>query len=61
MRKEKVGQKGQKAGSLILKKETLGSLDGAKLRAVVGGARAHYPIGYADDTSPIYPIYDDAP
>jgi hypothetical protein len=39
---------------LTLRKETLRLLEGSELRAAIGGARIHIPIGYADDTTPFY-------
>ena len=44
----------KKASFLALHKETLRLLGTSDLRDVAGGARIHIPIGYADDTTPIY-------
>jgi hypothetical protein len=43
---------------LSLRKETLRQLDETRLEAVWGGGRLRVPVGYADNTDP---IYDDAP
>jgi hypothetical protein len=44
----------QKAKGLALRKETLRLLDPSELQAVAGAGRIHIPIGYRDDTTPIY-------
>lgn len=41
-----------KKATLTLHKETI-------RQWVTGGARIHIPIGFADDTTPIYMDYDD--
>jgi hypothetical protein len=52
-------KKEKKTGVLALHRETLRLLGGSELRGVVGGGRVHIPIGYADDTTPIYSWVDD--
>ena len=37
-----------------LRKETLRRLVDSELQRVAGGARAYKPVGFADDTTPIY-------
>ena len=49
----------QKAKPLALRKETLRQLDAAKLQNVAAGVRIWKPVGFADDTSPIYGWEDD--
>ena len=45
----------QKTASLGLKRETLHRLDDSQMKAVVaGGSRIRTPVGYDDDTAPIY-------
>jgi hypothetical protein len=44
----------QKTNALALHRETLRQLESAKLQAVAGGGRLRVPVGYADDTTPIY-------
>ena len=44
----------QKTASLRLQAETLRRLDDSELPGVAGGARIRIPVGYADDTTPIY-------
>jgi hypothetical protein len=48
----------QKKAFLKLRTETLHRLEGPKLRAVVGGARLWRPLGYAEDTTPLYEEVD---
>lgn len=45
--------------SLRLRTETLRRLDDSKLQGVAGGVRIWKPVGFADDTTPIYEEYDD--
>jgi hypothetical protein len=47
----------QKTTLLRLQTETLRRLDDARLQGVAGGGRLRVPVGYADNTTP---IYDDA-
>ena len=42
------------SSSLTLRKETLRRLGSSELQGVAGGVRIHIPLGYADDTTPIY-------
>ena len=49
----------QKTTSLALRKETLRRLDNSQLQEAVGGVRMWRPLGYADDTTPIYGWVDD--
>jgi hypothetical protein len=51
-KKAKVKQK--KAAFLTLQTETLRRLDDSQLHRVAGGARIWKPLGFADDTTPIY-------
>jgi hypothetical protein len=46
-------------GSLVLRRETLRRLDASDLERVAGGGRIRIPIGWADDTTPIYSWVDD--
>jgi hypothetical protein len=46
-----------KSTSLRLQTETLRRLDDARLQGAAGGGRLRVPVGYADNTTP---IYDDA-
>jgi hypothetical protein len=50
----------QKTSSLALRKETLRRLKDSELRRVAGGSRIRIPIGYAEDTTPLY-SYEDQP
>lgn len=43
-----------KATSLGLQTETLHRLEASHLQRVAGGSRVRIPLGYADDTTPIY-------
>ncbi len=44
----------KKASTLTLRTETLRRLDHAHLPRVAGGGRLRVPIGFADDTTPLY-------
>jgi hypothetical protein len=44
----------QKTNALVLHRETLRQLESSKLQAVAGGGRLRVPVGYADDTTPLY-------
>lgn len=44
----------QQKNALTLNRETLRQLETPKLQAVAGGGRLRVPVGYADDTTPIY-------
>jgi hypothetical protein len=44
----------QKSTSLKLRSETLRRLEAAQLREVIGEARMWRPLGFNDDTTPIY-------
>ena len=59
-RKEITMEKKQakKASTLTLRTETLRRLDDAHLPRVAGGARLRVPVGYGDDTTPIYDTND---
>jgi hypothetical protein len=48
----------QKTASLRLRTETLHRLEASHLREAIGGARMWKPVGFTDDTTP---IYDDTP
>ena len=56
MRKKRVTGE---AGSLVLRRETLRRLETADLERVAGEGRIRIPIGWADDTTPIYSWVDD--
>ncbi len=47
------------AGSLVLRRETLRRLEASDLERVAGGLRIHIPVGFADDTTPLYRWVDD--
>jgi hypothetical protein len=51
-KKQRTGKK--KASSLGLQTETLRRLDDARLQRAAGGGRIRIPVGFADDTTPIY-------
>jgi hypothetical protein len=44
----------QKAAMLRLQTETLHQLDDLRLKTVAGGGRIRVPVGFADDTTPLY-------
>ncbi len=44
----------QKISTLTLRTETLRRLDDAHLPGVAGGGRLRVPIGFANDTTPLY-------
>jgi hypothetical protein len=44
----------QERTPLALRKETLRHLDSADLQKAAGGVRIWKPLGFADDTTPIY-------
>lgn len=44
---------------LGLKAETLRRLDGSQLSGAIGGVRIWKPVGFADDTTPVYGWADD--
>jgi len=50
----------QKTGVLALRRETLRLLGDSELRRVDGAARMWRPVGFDDDTAPIY-SYEEAP
>jgi len=43
-----------KQSALALRRETLRLLSSSELKGVAGRARVRVPVGYADDTTPIY-------
>jgi hypothetical protein len=51
-------KKSKKASSLTLHKETLRMLGTSELQGVAGMGRIRIPVGYRDDTSPIYDTND---
>jgi len=53
-------KKQQKASPLALHKETLRRLEDSELRGAVGEARGWKPVGFDDDTTPIY-SYEEVP
>ena len=57
---EKRQSKTKKTSGLTLHKETLRRLKRSELQRVAGAGRVHIPIGFADDTTPIY-SYEDMP
>jgi hypothetical protein len=44
----------QERTSLTLRKETLRRLDSSDLQKAAGAVRIWKPVGFADDTTPIY-------
>lgn len=44
----------KKTSTLSLRTETLRRLDDARLPGVAGGGRIRIPVGFEDDTTPIY-------
>jgi hypothetical protein len=44
----------QKRAPLALRKETLRRLDSSELQKAAGAVRIWRPLGFADDTTPIY-------
>ena len=50
----------QKTSALTLYKETLWQLEDSELQEVAGVARMWKPLGFAEDTTPIY-SYEDQP
>jgi hypothetical protein len=44
----------QTTSPLTLRKETLRRLASTELNEVIGGVRIWKPVGFADDTTPIY-------
>ncbi|HKH47376.1 MAG TPA: hypothetical protein VKM72_22190 [Thermoanaerobaculia bacterium] len=59
MKKKQLKAK-QKASQLALRRETLRSLGDSELRGVDGAARGWKPVGFDDDTTPIY-SYEEVP
>lgn len=51
-------KKTQKKG-LALHRETVRNLGDGSLRKVAGAARVHIPLGYGDNTDPVYSWSDD--
>ena len=47
-------KKQQQSPTLRLRRETLYRLDDRHLQDVDGGGRLRVPVGFADDTTPIY-------
>jgi hypothetical protein len=52
--------KAKQTSPLALRKETLRRLDDLELQGVAGAARVRIPVGFAEDTIPIY-SYEDLP
>ena len=52
--KKKRLKREQKTSPLALHKETLRQLKKSELQQAPGGTRIRIPIGFADDTSPIF-------
>jgi len=50
----------QETSPLALHKETLRRLEDSELRGAVGAARLWRPVGFDDDTTPIY-SYEEVP
>jgi len=50
----------QNTSPLALHRETLRRLENSELQGVAGGARIYKPVGFDDDTTPIYG-YEDMP
>lgn len=51
---KKKPQTKQKTNALALRRETLRQLEESDLREAAGGGRIRIPVGFADDTTPIY-------
>lgn len=49
----------RKVKSLALQKETLRPLETSELQAMAGGVRIWKPVGFADNTDPLYSWSDD--
>ena len=49
----------QKASALMLRKETLRQLEDSKLQGAVGAVRIWKPVGFAEDTTPVYDWVDE--
>jgi hypothetical protein len=50
----------KQSSPLALHKETLRRLADSELRGAAGGARIRVPVGFDDDTEPIF-VYEDEP
>jgi hypothetical protein len=44
----------QQTPTLSLRRETLRRLDDESLQGAAGGGRLRVPVGFADDTTPLY-------
>lgn len=49
----------QTSKALVLRKESIRQLDSSRLRDVAGGVRIWKPVGFADDTTPVYGWEDE--
>lgn len=49
----------QKTIALIARRETIRQLDSSRLPEVAGGVRMWRPVGFADDSTPVYGWVDD--
>jgi hypothetical protein len=47
------------ASAIALHRETLRQLGTSELQGIRAGGRLRVPVGYADDTSPVYSYVDD--
>ena len=56
---EKELKTNQRTSSLALRKETLRQLEDSKLQGAVGAVRMWRPVGFAEDTTPIYDWVDE--
>jgi hypothetical protein len=51
--------KAKQTSPLALRKETLRRLDDSQLQGVAGAGRIRVPVGFAEDTTPIYDYVDE--
>ena len=49
----------QKTSALMLRKETLRQLEASQLQGAVGAVRMWRPVGFAEDSTPIYDWVDE--
>ncbi|MFL6260014.1 MAG: hypothetical protein ACJ76Y_09905 [Thermoanaerobaculia bacterium] len=56
---EKNQLKTKKSSRFAFHKETLRRLEDSELQGVAGAARTYKPVGFAEDTTPIYDYVDE--